>query len=110
MQRPKSSDKVNRKRRRRGGTVKKKLRLLESKVRVIYRAGQDATIMTTTGTGEFAERRTAAGNCHSKMTGNVVGTINDDVVLMMTMILTDNGNGGGTQVSTMTSGVVTIAK
>ena len=80
-------------------------------MRAIHRAGQDVTIMMTTGTGEIAERTTAAGNGHSKMMKSVVVAISDNVMVTVTVILTDNGNvEGGIQVRTMTSGVVTIEK
>lgn len=107
----KLSNNVNRKRRRKRDAVQKKLRMPESEMRAIHRAGQDVTIMMTTGTGEIAERTTAAGNGHSKMMKNVVVAISDNVMVTVTVILTDNGNvEGGIQVRTMTSGVVTIEK
>jgi len=107
----KSNNNVNRKRRRKGDSVQKKLGMLEPKVRAIYRAGQDAAITTTTGTGESVGRTTAAGIGHIKMIEGVIVITNVDVVLTMTMTLTDNGNAEeGIQVRTTTSGVILIEK
>ena len=107
----KSNNNVNKKRGRKGGAEQKKLGMRESKVMAIYRAGLDAMITTTTGTGENVERTTATGKGHSKTTGDVVAITNGGVSSTMVMTLTDNGNAeGGIQVRTMTSGVITIEK
>ena len=107
----KSNNNLNRKRRRKRGAEQKKLGMRESKEIAIYRVRTDAMITTTTGTGENVERRTAAGECHTKTTGDVVAIINDDVPMTMMMTLTDNGNAeGGIQVRTTTSGVITMEK
>lgn len=107
----KSNNNVNRKRERKGDSGQKKLGVLKSKGRAILRAGQDATITTTTATGENVERTTAAETDHTKMIGDVVVTIKDDVMSTMTMVLTDNGNAGGEiQVRTTRSGAVIIEK
>src|SRR5258706_13545230 len=95
----KSNNNLNRKRRRKRGAEQKKLGMRESKEVAIYRARTEAMITTTTGTGENVERRTAAGECHTKTTGDVVAIINDDVPMTVMMTLTDNGNAeGGIQV------------
>lgn len=52
---------VNRKKGRKGGAEQKKLGMRVLKEIAIYPAGQDAMIMTTTGTGENVAWTTAAG-------------------------------------------------
>ena len=111
MQPSKSNNNVNRKRRRKGGAGQKKPGMLESRMRAICHAGQDATITTTTVTGENAERTTAVRESHTKMTEVVEVTINDDAMPTMILTMSDNGNAeGGIQVRTTTSGVVIIEK
>ena len=57
----KSNNSVNRKKGRKGGAEQRKPGMRELKGIALYRAGQDAMIMTTTGTGENVEWTTAAG-------------------------------------------------
>lgn len=100
---------MNRKRGRKGDAGQKRLGILESEVRAILRAGQAATITTTTATGENVERTTATETGHTKMIEDVVVAINDDVMSTVTMVLTDNGNAEGEiQVRTTRSGAVII--